>query len=475
METTISENELISRVDKGLKATEDQVVGGSTNPRRSRKEYRPLGIPEDSKRDKRGVVEDNSGRGMPKVPSRGHESRQWVEKPSRGKGKVPIKKFKPKISGKKAELISKANADETQRVRGELDALREIASSTDSTRGSDTETENLDFGSGFFLENCKGGFEFSITTLRLKKSWMSIPVASGLLSGLFVNRFLRLTPVATQLTKVAVVGTKFLTHMLGISLNVSVMKLVLPGLSLAVFGTTCALAYGMAKRTIAHLQEARVIDVVEEVEGEHFKCEMDEDPDENPEDFRADVMALGKLKHPRAYYGSFEYTRHEFHPIPFVWPRETKANFRVSYQLLSQFLSPQNVSLMANETQSADRLDHIARSLHSVNIDRFMELRHENIVQNTVLLAYGLVRKMKQNTKDVVFPRAPVVVGSEITCMGIDMEKLNFRKLDLASAVLASIYIARQMIISVHQFWLVWDVRLRAWLYPTVIPAIQIP
>lgn len=110
-------------------------------------------------------------------------------------------------------------------------------------------------------------------------------------------------------------------------------------------------------------------------------------------DMRADVMAMGDLKHADAIYGLVEYTVRLNGVLinKDAWGQLTgqPGQMLISMELLAQLCTP---TCMQSSDQSVTqlRLESFAKSIHSVNVDRYLSWRIHDVVGNTVTTALGV-------------------------------------------------------------------------------------
>jgi hypothetical protein len=86
---------------------------------------------------------------------------------------------------------------------------------------------------------------------------------------------------------------------------------------------------------------------------------------------------------------------------------------KVSVEQLSQLGHHMNLSSMLDDLASAVKLDNAAGKLMTVNIDRYWNISEQNVVSNTVRLAYGLRKAQLYRLEEqkVPFPKAGMLVG----------------------------------------------------------------
>jgi len=120
-------------------------------------------------------------------------------------------------------------------------------------------------------------------------------------------------------------------------------------------------------------------------------------------DLRADTISLGKLKHKRAEF--MEVSCFVRKPYLYWFTRWTQTDIIVSAELLSQLNTANNANLTCDNETVFQKIYHSAKSIHSVNISRYATLENINIVQNTAVLAYAMHRKMLEQLEELNFPR----------------------------------------------------------------------
>jgi outer membrane murein-binding lipoprotein Lpp len=116
-------------------------------------------------------------------------------------------------------------------------------------------------------------------------------------------------------------------------------------------------------------------------------------------DLRADKISLGELKHLSPDVCSVKYTK-RFGGVVFH-----SENIDVSFEMLSQITTADAMSLHGDDVMARDRLYNAAKSLHSVNVDRYGGLVNEFVVQNTVLVAFGQYKSMRGRLDRLPFCR----------------------------------------------------------------------
>jgi len=118
-------------------------------------------------------------------------------------------------------------------------------------------------------------------------------------------------------------------------------------------------------------------------------------------DVRADLVALGKLKHLNPLIATCEYVRYS---TIFRFPVRT--TLYLSTELLTQLVVIANNSLNIGDDVAWDKLCNTAKNLHSVNIDRYEILQGKFVYENTILASHLFRRIMQHSIIDVNFPPA---------------------------------------------------------------------
>lgn len=115
-------------------------------------------------------------------------------------------------------------------------------------------------------------------------------------------------------------------------------------------------------------------------------------------DNRADTMSQADMKH-QASYSVVKYTK-KFWIFP-----EYSREVTISHELLVQICTGKNLELTATADVVWQRLSLAARTAQSVNVDRFLSGRDKFISQDTMLVAYGIWKRLVQKRADFPFPR----------------------------------------------------------------------
>jgi hypothetical protein len=81
----------------------------------------------------------------------------------------------------------------------------------------------------------------------------------------------------------------------------------------------------------------------------------------------------------------------------------------VSTEVVRQLAVPQTLDLSSTPQVAWDRITYMAKSLHSVNVNRDYALQHEFVIQQSALVAFALYREMRQKLGHLPFP-SPLLV-----------------------------------------------------------------
>jgi hypothetical protein len=131
-------------------------------------------------------------------------------------------------------------------------------------------------------------------------------------------------------------------------------------------------------------------------------------------DVRADAISLGRTQHQAPLVGKVKYhrlVRPGWFRLPFqcgvLTDKWYETLLTVSFEMLSQLSTQKNLSMLMTELEVAQRLDWAASTIHSVNLDRALSVFGDQVVQDSILVAFGLYRLQQQKRARVVFPRSP--------------------------------------------------------------------
>jgi hypothetical protein len=143
--------------------------------------------------------------------------------------------------------------------------------------------------------------------------------------------------------------------------------------------------------------------------------------DDVTKDVRPDLLAKGKLLHTDPLLAYYTYNHSErcclcvlyyTYVVPdwvfLYWFISREKRVLVSVELLSQLNTFSNTMPTLTEQLASDRLQYAARNICTVNLDRFDFMYGENVVANTVFLAYAIYKRTNASTKSLPFWREPV-------------------------------------------------------------------
>jgi hypothetical protein len=239
------------------------------------------------------------------------------------------------------------------------------------------------------------------------------------------------------------------------------------GLLLGFTGTSKLMDWVMDKA-----QKLQLMKTKQKFATETFTYEdIEDEPMGDMLDARADVMALGKLKHKQSI-GSVEYTK-EIGFIPVIQRQINETTIlQVSFETLAQLATPSNMSLNSTVDTAWERINHTARILHSVNNDKLLPVFNVNAVQDSVILAYGVARKMHQERENVNFPRPIASLTTPLSVMDTGMAR--YRSL-LSSALKEMLDLIKNkqawlFYQSVRPYLSVWDLMHWVWLNLILTP-----
>jgi hypothetical protein len=142
--------------------------------------------------------------------------------------------------------------------------------------------------------------------------------------------------------------------------------------------------------------------------------EYDEETGESvAHDFRTDFTALGPVKHQDPLLVDVEYRRRVFWGetnVGWFYPEYTAGHsYKVSMELWSHLAVSNIASPLSDPVTQAERF-HMKSNLHSVNLNRYLNISADDITGDTVKVAYGMWRAKRQARQEVglPFPVAPV-------------------------------------------------------------------
>lgn len=127
-------------------------------------------------------------------------------------------------------------------------------------------------------------------------------------------------------------------------------------------------------------------------------------------DLRSDANSMLELRHPPRY-GLVNVRRFltcwgvDLRVPDFAWAVVGRARYElyVSFEVVAQIATDTNMSLAAGNEVVWNRLNIAARSLHTINLDRFLALSGINVKQDSVLYCHALYKRLLQEL-DEDFP-----------------------------------------------------------------------
>jgi hypothetical protein len=128
---------------------------------------------------------------------------------------------------------------------------------------------------------------------------------------------------------------------------------------------------------------------------------------EHTNDERPDALSLGEMKHKRPLYAQIR-----FHTNDPKYGLEYKERYlTISLELLAQLLVPQNISMTSSPQMIHERLEYMAKSVHTVNTSRWRNVWGQAIYQDTILVAMGYALHTLENRRVEVqvFRMAPAI------------------------------------------------------------------
>lgn len=140
------------------------------------------------------------------------------------------------------------------------------------------------------------------------------------------------------------------------------------------------------------------------------------------DDLRTDATSLGELKHNKPLIALVKHTEvtHIFGKtnagysswhkgllsiFSLELPGKTTI-FPVSMEVLSQITGAVNLRMSSTPLAAWERIEMSAKSLHSVNVSRYLVFEGAHPVQGACLVAFGLFMQMRERLRNVPFPIA---------------------------------------------------------------------
>jgi hypothetical protein len=219
-----------------------------------------------------------------------------------------------------------------------------------------------------------------------------------------------IAPVLAPLALAGIATMKFVTMSTCGALGFTISQLLWPKMGRAVTIGSCALmavGYAMRRPTVETFKYVGPVEY-------------------NLVDRRPDCLAMGELKHADARYAKVAYTSkcglysaiaHKLlhKKVPGITHQvglfggKIITDMIVSTEVVRQLAVPQTLDLSSTPQVAWDRITYMAKSLHSVNVNRDYALQHEFVIQQSALVAFALYREMRQKLGHLPFP-SPLLV-----------------------------------------------------------------
>lgn len=307
-------------------------------------------------------------------------------------GNKPKKVWKPRggavtRSGRDHSAIAKELKDSVDEIKGSLDALREKKKEArDDKPKGDPKPEiprfHLDEGSryrlinkmGFDLHDFDMGFGLMLYHKILLGLWILCSLCYWHQHDLFSESF-------TILMAPLFVLSQAHTH------NLCVWMILLSGLVMACYFSVRKYLI-LTRESHSVVERWRVVGAIKL--GDH--------PEK--ENVRADGISLGEIKHFDPQFVTI--TSETF---DYSWGFFRKTEQIVSLELLAQIVIPSNFLLTVEEEVIFEKMQQTVKTLNSVNYSRFLAVGGDNVAQWTLLMAFAMYKKMKEDMRHQNFPR----------------------------------------------------------------------
>lgn len=125
------------------------------------------------------------------------------------------------------------------------------------------------------------------------------------------------------------------------------------------------------------------------------------------DDRRADAISSGQLKHSDAMYAIVDCYQLSGFSFFGTLLDNKHHELTISLELLAQLLISGNIALDSDPDTTWKRLNSFAKSVHSVNIDRYLAVGGQSVVQDTVFVAYGFYEQLIRRQDELPFPKTP--------------------------------------------------------------------
>jgi len=138
---------------------------------------------------------------------------------------------------------------------------------------------------------------------------------------------------------------------------------------------------------------------------------------DEPGDNRPDSISVVKLKHQRTQLWPFSYRRahkkilgvNVGSVLGWIFPPDyySHKTLWASFEMISQLATQQNIPMGCDDKLAWERLNYAARSLSTVNYDRYSILDKRFVVQDSVFVCYALHKYQADERSPLPFPRVP--------------------------------------------------------------------
>ena len=119
-------------------------------------------------------------------------------------------------------------------------------------------------------------------------------------------------------------------------------------------------------------------------------------------DLRPDRQAMKPIKHEPIYMKGEYVSTHLGLPV-------TKVALSFPAAAVAQISVSANVALNARADVAFERMNTTANTLHTVNFDMYKSLYGQSLMQDSVLVSFGLYKQMHQRLRSFPFPSPPTI------------------------------------------------------------------
>lgn len=305
------------------------------------------------------------------------------------------KVWKQKSRGKNG-LVNSALVAALQDAQGTEDALREVISAPEpSPDGSGTSSPKSESGQPLpttpvIVDKMQTGewmFQFPTLTAWRLASWIHLMLLVCWLMNFGLTKFFQNSTTPTPFQRMIFMSVHWQQYPMSstsflVSYSCLILIHLLTVLIMAVYWSLTGINLYSNKRwhrfTLTGLPEEAVDVFV---------------------DMRADVLALGKLKHSNPQNSRVLYQKQTF-----LWSKQIV--LKPSLEIVAQIATSVNLSLSAEAALVWQRLEHYANHYQSTNVDRYDVYELQFSVQDSCLLAYGFWCWFTYERRHALFPRS---------------------------------------------------------------------